>query len=130
MYLCTLKFRRGLVNLITVKYVKWILPVVFILYYSSIALFTHVHVENGITIVHSHPFKKAADGSPHQHASLSEIQLYHVLSSVNVADGAVHSLQLHFYAIPYFNITENPVYPTYLAPVLGELSLRAPPFLS
>ena len=60
MYICTLKFRRGLVNLITVKYVKWILPVVFILYYSSIAIFTHVHVENGTTIVHSHPFKKAA----------------------------------------------------------------------
>lgn len=130
MYLCTLKFSRERVNLITVKYVKWILPVVFILYYSSIALFTHVHVENGITIVHSHPFKKAVDGSTHQHASLSEIQLYHILSSVNVADGVVHSLQLHFYATSYFNITEIPIYPTYLTPVLGELSLRAPPFLS
>ncbi|MBR5298170.1 MAG: hypothetical protein IKU29_09955 [Parabacteroides sp.] len=115
---------------IAVKYVKWLLPVLFILYYSSIAIFAHIHVENGVTIVHSHPFKKASDGSLHQHASLSEIQLYHILSSVNVLDGAVHSLQLHFYALAYFNITENSVYPTFLTPILGNLSLRAPPFLS
>ena len=28
-----------------VKYIKWLLPVLFIAYYSSVSLFTHVHVE-------------------------------------------------------------------------------------
>ena len=46
---------------------------------------------------------------------------------VNVEDGAVHPLQLHFYAIPIYKITERPVYPDHLIPVLGKLSLRAPP---
>lgn len=39
-----------------VKYLKWLLPVIFIAYYSSITLFIHVHIEHGTTIVHSHPF--------------------------------------------------------------------------
>ena len=93
-------------------------------------MFTHVHVENGITIVHSHPFKQSADGTVHHHASLSEIQLFHLLSSVQVEDGAIHALRLNFYALPIYNITENPVSSVYLDPFLGGQSLRAPPFLS
>lgn len=58
-----------------VKYIKWLLPVLFIAYYSSVSLFTHVHVEHGTTIVHAHPFKKTADGgSPDKPGGLS-IQL-------------------------------------------------------
>ncbi len=62
-----------------VKYIKWLLPVIFIAYYSSITLFIHVHIENGTTIVHSHPFGKVNGGAFHHHASLSEIQLFHIL---------------------------------------------------
>ena len=112
------------------KIIATFLTLLIAVYVGNVNFFVHEHQVGDITIVHSHPFKKAVDGSTHQHASLSEIQLYHILSSVNVADGAVHSLQLHFYATSYFNITEIPIYPTYLTPVLGELSLRAPPFLS
>lgn len=66
-----------------VKYIKWLLPVLFIAYYSSVSLFTHVHVEHGTTIVHAHPFKKTADGTCHHHTSLAEIQLFHMLSSIS-----------------------------------------------
>ena len=41
------------------KYLKWLLPVIFIAYYSCITLFIHVHIEHGTTIVHSHPFGTA-----------------------------------------------------------------------
>lgn len=109
------------------KYMKWLLPVLFIAYYSSITLFMHAHIENGTTIVHSHPFGKKSGGVCHHHASLSEIQLFHILSTISVEDGAVHSLQLHFYALPISKISESPVYPDYLIPVPGKLSLRAPP---
>lgn len=111
------------------KYMKWLLPALFIVYYSSISLFMHVHVEYGTTIVHSHPFKKTADGTCHHHSSLSEIQLFHLLTTVHVEDGAVHSLLLQFYVTPNYKIIENPVYPDHLIPVLGKLSLRAPPFV-
>lgn len=111
------------------KYLKWLLPALFIVYYVGVSLFVHVHVEYGTTIVHSHPFKQAADGSCHQHSSLSEIQLFHLLTSVDVADGAVLLLALQFYVTPNYKIIENPVYPDHLLPVLGKLFLRAPPFI-
>ena len=105
------------------------MPALFIVYYSSISLFMHVHVENGTTIVHSHPFERAADGTYHHHSSLSEIQLFHLLTTVHVQDGAIHSLLLQIYVTPNYKIIDNPVYPDYLVPVLGKLSLRAPPFV-
>lgn len=111
------------------KYMKWLLPALFMVYYGSISLFMHVHVEGGTTIVHSHPFKQAADGGGHRHSSLSEIQLFHQLATVQVQDGAIHPLLLQFYATPDYETIENPVCPDHLLPVLGKLSLRAPPFV-
>ena len=108
---------------------KWFLPVLFISYMAGITLFTHSHVVNGVTIVHSHPFERAADGTYHHHSSLSEIQLFHLLTTVHVQDGAIHSLLLQIYVTPNYKIIDNPVYPDYLVPVLGKLSLRAPPFV-
>lgn len=109
------------------KYMKWLLPILFIAYYTSIASFMHVHIEHGVTIVHSHPFSKASGGASHQHASLSEIQLFHLLTSISVEDGAVHSLLLDFYTQQLAQLVAVPVCPDYLRPIQGQLSLRAPP---
>lgn len=109
------------------KYLKWLLPVIFIAYYGSITLFIHVHIENGTTIVHSHPFSEKAGGASHHHASLAEIQLFHSLSTISVEDGAVHALLIDFQSKQIAEIIEYPVYPDYLLPVKGKLSLRAPP---
>lgn len=111
------------------KYMKWLLPILFIAYYGSITSFIHVHIEHGVTIVHSHPFSKASGGASHHHTSLSEIQLFHILTSISVEDGAVHSLRLDFYTQQIAELTKVPVYPGYLLPVRGELSLRAPPVI-
>ena len=64
---------------------KWFLPVLFISYMAGITLFTHSHVVNGVTIVHSHPFKK---GSEHSHTTV-EFQLIHLLSHVLVTDSGL-----------------------------------------
>lgn len=109
------------------KYLKWLLPVVFIAYYSSISLFIHVHIEHGTTIVHAHPFGEKSGGACHHHASLAEIQLFHILSTISVEDGAVHTLHLDFQSQQIAEIAEYPVYPDYLIPDKGKLSLRAPP---
>lgn len=110
-------------------YLKWLLPVVFITYYSCVSLFVHVHIENGTTIVHSHPFGKKDGGANHHHASLSEIQLFHILATLSVEDGAVHELSLHFSARQIAELMEQPVYPDYMQPGRGPLSLRAPPVI-
>lgn len=109
------------------KYMKWLLPVIFIAYYGSISLFIHVHIEHGTTIVHSHPFDTKSGGACHHHASLSEIQLFHILSTISVEDGAVHALLIDFLSKQITEIVEYPVYPDYLIPLKGKLSLRAPP---
>ena len=108
---------------------RYFLPILFVSYLVSLTFFAHVHVVNGVTIVHSHPFKKTADGICHHHSSLSEIQLFHLLTTVHVQDGAIHSLLLQICVTPNYKIIDNPVYPDYLIPVLGKLSLRAPPFV-
>lgn len=108
-------------------YLKWLLPVVFITYYSCVSLFLHVHIEHGTTIVHSHPFGEGNGGANHHHASFSEIQLFHLLTTLSVEDGAVHALYLNFYAQQIAEIVEQPVYPDYMLPVKGQLFLRAPP---
>lgn len=107
--------------------IKWLLPLLFITYYSGVSLFMHVHIEHGTTIVHAHPFKKAADGTCHHHSSLAEIQLFHLLSSLHVADGAIHPLRLQFFAAHVADLSESLVLPDYAASVEGRRYLRAPP---
>lgn len=108
-------------------YTKWFLPLLFVAYYGIVTLFVHVHIEEGTTIVHSHPFHQTADGTCHHHASASEIQLFHVLSTITVSDGAVHPLQLHFFATPLATVIDPQVYPDHLIAVTGPYLLRAPP---
>lgn len=67
---------------------RWFLPVLFISYMAGITLFTHSHVVNGVTIVHSHPFKK---DSPHSHTTV-EFQLIHLLSHVATTGAGIFSL--------------------------------------
>ena len=81
---------------------KWFLPVLFISYMAGITLFTHSHVVNGVTIVHSHPFKK---GGEHSHTTV-EFQLIHILDHTFLA---------------------SPQRMRYCRPCPGAISLRAPP---
>ena len=121
--------RRGLNDLreTVLKYIRVFLPLLFIIYYSNVSFFTHVHIEQGATIVHAHPFAASNGGAGHQHGSLAEIQLYHVLSTIVAADGAIHPLQLQYEATQVAELSESLVYPTHLQAIVGRLYLRAPP---
>lgn len=100
---------------------KWFLPVLFISYMVGITLFTHSHVVNGVTIVHSHPFKI---GSDHSHTTV-EFQLIHLLNHVLVTDSGL---------IPTFVVAAllcilfiRPQIDPYHRSCPGVISLRAPP---
>lgn len=107
-------------------YLKWFLPVLFVTYYGFITLFMHTHIENGVTIVHSHPFQNQANGTSHHH-TLSEIQFFNALSHINIADGAVHSLDVHLYFAPFQSLITQPVCPGYISQFSCSTLLRAPP---
>lgn len=109
---------------------KWILPVIFIVYSFNISLFTHVHIENGVTIVHSHPYNDSSEGQGHKHASLSEIQLFHALSHYNIADGAIQTVELPSNFSVTYQIIEPLVTAAYSSLLKGVILLRAPPFVS
>lgn len=110
--------------------IKIILPIIFIGYACSITFFTHTHIINGVTIVHSHPYATDDNGNTsHQHTG-AEIQLIHSLSSFYIAGSIVLFFILKLYStqkiirfarkylqIPRINVKEI-------------FRLRAPPALS
>ena len=61
------------------KSLRMLLLLLFLGYYGGITLFPHAHVINGITVIHSHPYKsdKGSNSStlPHTEKQLLLIQL-------------------------------------------------------
>lgn len=110
------------------NYVKWILPVLFILYYGNISLFIHAHIVNGVIVVHSHPFRNKADGSPHDHNNnLAEFQFYQAASSIQASDGAVATLLLEKPNVSAVDVFLLPSYDVVLQITDRVNFLRPPP---
>ena len=102
---------------------RYFLLILFISYLASITFFTHVHVVNGVTIVHSHPFKK---DSPHSHTTV-EFQLIHLLNHVVTTGAGIFFLSLQFIACLLYTLSWRPDRAGYCSSVVGVVSLRAPP---
>lgn len=68
------------------KILRIFLPLLFITYMGGISFFTHTHIVNGVTIVHSHPYNSDSD---HEH-STSEIELIAHFNAVHIWD-TIHS---------------------------------------
>ncbi len=100
------------------KYLRILLPALFIAYLGCIIAFTHVHIVNGVTIVHSHPYHKTDDGRPDHEHGYAEFQLLHQLSVLQITGAAFVAILLAAFA---------PVYPDYIVPFRGRRTLRAPP---
>lgn len=109
------------------KYLKLIFPALFIVYLGCIMAFTHVHIVNGVTIVHAHPYHSAANGQGGHEHSLTIFQLLHQLSVIQLAGGAWTVFAFHLFLAFCCKHACYPVYPAYLRPVRGCISLRAPP---
>ena len=105
------------------KIMRWFLPVLFISYMAGITLFTHSHVVNGVTIVHSHPFKQ---GTAHQHSTVELLHI-HILSHL-IADSAtvVFALPLFVSFLLCLLLGRLP-HTHFHAPYHGVTALRAPP---
>lgn len=112
-----------------VKGIKIALPVIFILYFISITFFTHSHVVNGVTIVHSHPYASNADGSPmHEHTG-AEIQLIQFLTTFHSVGLEVSNFSIELPDIEVV-LTQAQYYVSVVqASVEGLQRLRPPPSL-
>lgn len=111
-----------------VKFLKFLLPILFILYMGNIISFTHVHIINGVTIVHSHPYKSDSGSSGHQHTG-SELQLLHQLSTIQQTGSCSFDYVLRSYDSYVVKITAEPVSRNHTSKLDESIQLRAPPFI-
>ena len=109
------------------KYLKIILPALFIAYLGCLVAFTHVHIVNGVTIVHSHPYQTNDEGLPNHVHGYAEFQLLHQLSVLQVLGSSLTVAILTVFYSYSHKLSIIPVYPDYLIPFRGKRTLRAPP---
>lgn len=60
---------------------RLLLLLLFVGYYSSVTLFFHAHLVNGVVVVHSHPFQKSTGNGPtqsHSHSSSALVLIQHL----------------------------------------------------
>ena len=112
------------------KYLKIFLPVLFIMYMGCLIIFSHVHIVNGITIVHSHPFEKNVDGTPKEAHNYAEFQLLHQLTNIQIEDNATEYFVIRENPTSCYTLTISPVYPEILNPFIGNITWRGPPYYS
>lgn len=109
------------------KYLRILLPALFIAYLGCIIAFTHVHIVNGVTIVHSHPYHKTDDGRPDHEHGYAEFQLLHRLSVLQITGAAFVAILLAAFiplSVTYLSLRSIR---TMIVPFRGRRTLRAPP---
>ena len=84
---------------------------------------------NGVTIGHTPPYQKNDDGTPKEEHNYAEFQLLHQLSTIQISGSAFAQVLIAAFIATFCVLSNRPVYPDHLRPVLGKVSLRAPPFV-
>ncbi len=102
-----------------------ILFLVFVVYYINISFFTHSHVINGVTIVHSHFHSKnhtmSGSHSESELTLISALSLFHSLQAfLFLVSLGMALLLMAIFCLPSENIST--------APLALHLPARAPPF--
>lgn len=111
------------------RMIKIALPVLFIVYASCITFFTHTHIVNGVTIVHSHPYATDDKGNPnHEHTGV-EIQLIHTLSVFFVAGSIILKILLDIFRKKQATFIPEQIIPVYTRGIEPLNRLRPPPAL-
>ena len=105
---------------------KYFFLFLFLGFFGSTTFFNHAHVVDGITIVHSHPFKSDKSGNPiHSHTS-NGYQLIHLLVKYTAtAFFTLISINAHLFLLDKFSIK---FYDQFLSqPYYISNLLRGPP---
>ncbi|WP_081852490.1 hypothetical protein [Prevotella sp. 10(H)] len=105
------------------------LPVLFITYACSITFFTHTHIVNGVTIVHSHPYSTDDEGKPAHEHSGAEIQLIHTLSTFYIAGLIILAVVFGIFRVRKQILCTRILFSIPVISVNSLFRLRAPPVL-
>ena len=97
---------------------------VFVVYYAIISAYAHVHVVNGVMVVHSHPFS-----DQHTHTAGQTLVLHYLTDFHSLEASEPLFVNSPFQPVFLINYTEHE--PTCLLPEFESgLGLRAPPYSS
>lgn len=110
------------------KYLRIALPLLFISYLGCLIAFTHVHIVNGVTIVHSHPYQKNDDGTPKKEHNYAEFQLLHQLSTIQISGATFAQVLIAAFLATFCVLSTCPVYRITFVPSWGRFRFSAPPF--
>ena len=105
----------------TRSYKALILLLIFCSYYAGISMFSHVHISNGSSIVHSH----LGGSSEHDHSE-SQYAVIDILSHFQ----SEYAVSFHSVGVPFILLSEScTAYdaPSYMNEVHAVQTLRGPP---
>jgi hypothetical protein len=88
--------RTGFLKYIYKKTVSYFLLILFLGYFGSITFFSHTHIVDGVTIVHSHPFRSHSGNVPinHQHSENSFILIHFISHFITITSLAVYGVAI------------------------------------
>lgn len=97
---------------------------VFVAYYAIISAYAHVHVVNGVMVVHSHPFS-----DQHSHTAGQTLVLHYLTDFHSLEASEPQFVNSPFRPVFLIDYAEH--VPTCLLPELDSgIGLRAPPYFS
>lgn len=111
------------------KFIPLFLLALFLSYYGSITFFSHYHVVNGVTIVHSHFFCGNSDsdgGTDHTHTAKELTLIAHLGNFITRVSVALAIVTLHLVHKVHHYISKQVQKPDKQTFTLSLL--RAPPF--
>lgn len=111
---------------ITNEIMRFLLPAIFIGYIGIISLCTHVHVVDGVTIVHSHLFKNVPGQPSHSHTHAG-FQLIHAVTSYTSTTDVVLCFDFAAVCLDLPAVLCVLGTSVFVSAVPGVLSLRGPP---
>ena len=106
---------------ITRKHIAFFLTLIFCTYYAGISMFSHTHIVNSTSIVHSH----LGGGASHDHSD-SQYAVIDILSNFQSESAVL----CHGFCTPFLLLSESHaeyVEPSYLNEADPVGSLRGPP---
>ena len=103
---------------------RYFLPILFVSYLVSFTFFAHVHVVNGVMVVHSHPFK-----DKHSHPTGQTLVLHHLTHFNSLEAGPAAGIEAPDVKLIHTSYSEYAV--AHATPDYNSgIYLRAPPVSS
>jgi hypothetical protein len=110
----------------SIKVSRYLLLLIFLGFFGSTTFFEHVHVVDGVSIVHSHPFKSGKNGVPLHTHTVNGYVLIHFLTNYFTTAASFVVLAV-ILSLPLSKIKSNYGCPCLFGGFNTGNSMRGPP---